>query len=485
MSELPSSIKSALVKPLERVYLLYLERELISFIQDALLDYPQHQEGNEEEQEDNKQQQQPKPQYTIKANYLKNSYYRLLSHQLCQYYNLQHWNNTLNEIIVTPTDAFNYKDFMSVIEKSDDKDVSFKKLSDLVPDETNSNGTEINHHNHSPSNPSFKSYNNNSTIIKPKLIMKKNKPSKPVSDDNSDTSQHQDTIDSKISSPIPDDSSVTSTPTEVSETFKIESERASKEALYLKVREQIFDEADDDAQEEEEEEDDDDGEEFNDEFVNNDNRYNSHQRYNQINPPKFIPYMNASHIPMHMPMAYGNGMSPPTFVPANGYFPPSPGAVPIVYPTNFYTPNNAMLPPGPGYYGYPVPPASMGGGPHGPHIPPNPPYDKETERRLLNNPYIIIPGDNNHKSQYKPRQNSTGQGKGNGYNVHHYNNNNNGNGKYYNGNANGNSTNNNNNNNIGYNGGQYTANSNYYNPEPNGTKTKYTNNKTVVPKQNQ
>lgn len=91
---IPSCIVTALSKQQDKLYILHLERDLIKFIKNSIL-------GNIKQ-----------PEYIIQAQYLKNSYYRLLSHQLCHYYCLQHWNNTFNEIRVTPTLNFNYQEFV-------------------------------------------------------------------------------------------------------------------------------------------------------------------------------------------------------------------------------------------------------------------------------------------------------------------------------------------------------------------------------------
>ncbi|CAI5758567.1 unnamed protein product [Candida verbasci] len=109
-NSIPQAITIALTKQQDRLYILHLEKDLIKFIKNSILGNIKH------------------PQYIIQSQYLKNSYYRLLSHQLCSYYNLQHWNTQQNEILVTPSTDFNYQQFLNQIESN-----QFIKLIDIAP----------------------------------------------------------------------------------------------------------------------------------------------------------------------------------------------------------------------------------------------------------------------------------------------------------------------------------------------------------------
>ncbi|KAG7663078.1 uncharacterized protein J8A68_003388 [[Candida] subhashii] len=397
--EIPNSLKNALVKQQDRLYLLHLEKDLINFIK-----------TNIHPQQDNPTT--PPPQYTIQAQYLKNSYYRLLSHQLCQYYNLQHWNNTSNEIIVTPTNNYNYKELISKIDASE-----FTKIYDIsqqYAQQQQQQSTEPNEQQ--PPIP-----------IKPKLIVKKIiKPSTP------DSELSEGTKDLDVSKIISDDTAA-STPT--SDHFSdassnIESQRASKEALYMKLREEIFQNNEDEDDEEEEDDDEEDDIQQPEYFHHNrdyQNTYNN-SRYPQSYAYNTSPYNPA--IPMQVPIHLTpQGVMPPQFQPM---YPPntasqqqqvpprSPGATttgtgaPMIYPP-YYTPPT-MIPTGTPTYPYPSP---MYMPPPPPHHQQQPKYDKETERRLLNNPYIILPDDTKsgksqqqpqHKSNKRQFQNNTNRG---------------------------------------------------------------------------
>lgn len=403
MSEIPNSIKNALTKQQDRIYLLHLEKDVLHFMKTKLI------------AETITTTATTTPQYVIQAQYLKNSYYRLLSHQLCQYYNLQHWNNTSNEIIVTPTVSFNYKELMDKIDSH-----QFIKICDIAHQYSSS---AI----HSPSTiqpqliPQHQQQKPHSSIalkantgtssqtsttattpepqIKPKLIIKKIiKPSTP------DSELSEGGKDLDVSKSI-SDGTAASTPTSDNgseQSSNIESQRASKEALYMKLRQEIFQNNDDDDEEDDEEEEEDKDEEVLDTQVKHQeyrNAYKYRPTYT-VNSYNTSPYSQP--VPMQIPMHMAQGVLP-QFQPVypNGAPPRTPtGAAPIptpappamVYSPYYSTPS--MIPPGAPSYPYisPVYGGSAGGA--------NPPkYDKETERRLLNNPYIILPDDT--KPNYK------------------------------------------------------------------------------------
>lgn len=86
--DLPHSVQGALSKPRERTFLCLLEEQLLLLIHRLCED-----KG---------------ALYIIQALVLCNSYYRLLGHQLCHHYSLQHWNNPKNDIVVTGSDWVDY-----------------------------------------------------------------------------------------------------------------------------------------------------------------------------------------------------------------------------------------------------------------------------------------------------------------------------------------------------------------------------------------
>lgn len=317
VSEVPTAIKTALAKAQERLYLLYLEKELINFITGVSL-------GTTHDL-----------QYVIKVHYLKNSYYRLLSHQLCQYYNLQHQNNQFNEILVTIVDNFDYQEFM---------DKKVVRISEIAKKYQQAEPADH--------------------FDKPKVMIK---------------DYPKRILKSKVTSS--DENSIVS---EDNGDDNIESERASKEALYLKIRQQIFD-----AEQQEQDDAEDDDSDDND----NDDQYNEFSYDEDNETDDTIPDMS---LPYGI---YLNGAYPP--IPM-GYPPMSPSQQFRGYPPNYYpqytTPiQNTWFPPM---------------------------YDKETERRLLNNPYIIIPenrddykknANSNYKKNYKYNPNVHPNGYPNGY----------------------------------------------------------------------
>ncbi|KAK6455663.1 uncharacterized protein RJT20DRAFT_48920 [Scheffersomyces xylosifermentans] len=408
MPEVPDPIRTAVVKQSERVYLLQLEKDLVSFINSIIA--KETKEGSKSTSNivgnGSSSSSTNKLEYTIQAQFLRKRYYRLLSHQLCQYYNLQHWNNTSNEIIVTPVIGFDYAGFIASLEKSVEER-TFRKVSEIAYENqhnrNNTNGVNGTNGNIDVPIDSSPTSSRTTMIIKPKMMIKKNKDANNVKNVESESSE-LDAKDSKRSSPGPE-GSPDGTPTENSDSSKIESERASKEALYKKIREQIFQEQHDDEEEGDEGDDENELEDSrNDEYdsINYDN-YNNN-RYNNIHPPSFMPYVAPMAVPMPMPMSYNGGLSPSHFTQPNGFYtppasagniPPSPGSVPM-YPPNFY--QTPPVIPRNGFYAYNHMQSS-----------PTPQYDKDTERRLLNNPYIIIPDDNisskskqKHKKPYTP-----------------------------------------------------------------------------------
>lgn len=113
--EIPEVLKDALKKRKERYFLLQLEKDLIGFIKDGLT------------------KKTRKQQYFIKSKRLRNSYMRLLAHQICQYYWLEHWNNCTNDIIVTLSDRD--ISYFSLIEGLEDRNcATVIRLSDFQTD---------------------------------------------------------------------------------------------------------------------------------------------------------------------------------------------------------------------------------------------------------------------------------------------------------------------------------------------------------------
>ncbi|KAG7195593.1 uncharacterized protein KQ657_003360 [Scheffersomyces spartinae] len=252
--EVPSSITKALIKQQERVYLLHLEKSLVNFIKNNILQL---------------QLLNQSPVYVIHSIYLKNSYYRLLTHQLCQYYNLQHWNNQQNEIVVSPRQNFDYGDFITHVDNPSSP--KFTKLSVYIQMEMNTQhmifSNELLSRSHSQKTQPRAPLNTAISSIRPAArqikLIRKDKPSSPssVSDTvngEGEVSFNSATIasaksDDTSSSSVTDmtmnmedlaisDSSSTSTESHDS---KIESDRATKEALYRKLRDEIFDQEDD------------------------------------------------------------------------------------------------------------------------------------------------------------------------------------------------------------------------------------------------
>ncbi|CCE78064.1 Piso0_000677 [Millerozyma farinosa CBS 7064] len=113
--EIPEVLKDALRKKKERFFLLQLEKDLIGFIKDGLT------------------KKSRKQQYCIESKRLRNSYMRLLAHQICQCYWLEHWNNSANDIIVTLSNRdISYSSLIEAIE-----DENYPKVIKLSDFETN------------------------------------------------------------------------------------------------------------------------------------------------------------------------------------------------------------------------------------------------------------------------------------------------------------------------------------------------------------
>lgn len=385
MYDIPQPIKTVASKQQEKVYLLNLEKELIAFIKDPILS------------------KNDALLYTIQASVLKNSYYRLISHQICQYYHLQHWNNASNDIIVTfCADGFDYEKLIRAV---DLEDKSFIKISDYLKQ------------NQGDGAASREGDRNNAKIIKPKVIIRKGALLKGHTDVSSEATLISDIlVNDHNSSP---ETLNTSQPASADDlnppSDVIESERASKEALYMKIREKIFQDQKDEEDDEEEDDDkkddeeDDDLEDQNQEgqhleegSVNDDRSASTDNTgmYNIHNPelPQY-PYANphlTPPMPMGMPSNYNGNLNLPPFVnPNNFYNSPnqsmySPQMNPYHQYPNYF-PSPPMMVHQNGFY----PPAFNGNS----HFTP---YDKETERKLLNNPYIIIPDSNRDKKTRKP-----------------------------------------------------------------------------------
>lgn len=379
---IPSSLLTALSKQQDKLYILHLEKDLIKFIKNSVL-------GNIKQ-----------PEYIIQAQYLKNSYYRLLSHQLCQYYNLQHWNNTFNEIIVTPIPNFDYQQFIKAIESSDNNEggefVKIVSVAHKYKSENTATTTNNNTNTDAPEQP------NKPAPIK-KLMVRKII-NKPVSDPTpgqapgtpesevSDLTKELDESklileDTGLSTPISESSENT--------TNNIESQRASKEALYMKLREEIFENNNEEEEEEEEEEEDGDygtteSQESNNRGYKTHNNFNKGRNHGNYSGYKTTPYQQQQL--QHQPPMYNTIPMPvPYQFNPNSQGPPIPGMIysPYYQPMMYgYAPN------------YPGAPTNNN------NVVPAPKYDKETERRILNNPYIILPND-------------TKNGKNNNYSSKH------------------------------------------------------------------
>ena len=89
-NNIPQSVKLALEKQRERIFLLKLDNDLVRYIEGLS-------ENQGEERENHKEK------FVIESHRLINLYFRLLGHQMCQYYQLQHWNRT-DDIVVSGND---------------------------------------------------------------------------------------------------------------------------------------------------------------------------------------------------------------------------------------------------------------------------------------------------------------------------------------------------------------------------------------------
>lgn len=308
-------LRQALNKEQEKSYLLSLESDLLLFIN-----------GDKSTK-----------QYIIKSS--KNSYYRLLAHQLCQYYNLKHQNNKSDEIIVTRVKKVDYtmqkvQKLLDIIEprpKLDNGNIKKVKNNDVKKvdvEETDAKKADI------------------KKTIFPKQLLKK-QPTPPK-------------IDEKT-------------------TESIELPQVDKKALYMKVRQEIFNNEDEE-----------------DLSELSDTETDTTMIDNSANPPfyekkeKFHqrdnlqrqahPVYPLSHPAYYEEINRANYAYPPYYhsnIPTNHsyqYNKKSQKSYPQQYP-------QAYVP-----FQYPI-------------------YDTETERRMLNNPYIIIPErDNNYyKKNYKKK----------------------------------------------------------------------------------
>lgn len=94
--DLPNSVRGAVSKPHERAFLCLLEEQLLLLINRLCSD--------------------KQALHIIPALVLRNSYYRLLGHQLCQHYSLQHWNNPQNGIVVSGSDWVDYHSVKSDVD---------------------------------------------------------------------------------------------------------------------------------------------------------------------------------------------------------------------------------------------------------------------------------------------------------------------------------------------------------------------------------
>ncbi|CUM67671.1 uncharacterized protein PRCAT00005373001 [Priceomyces carsonii] len=323
--DIPESIQVALSKNREREYLLFLEKELIKFIRHQI------NSGSRD------------ILFTIEATYLINSYYRLLSHQLCQYYHLQHWNNKSNEIIASPIKKVDYNMVLKSFE-------SGRKLSDQIRGR-----------------------------VKPRMLRKK---AADLSDDRHDANNtsrtHSSSTSGQGSLQISETSASTSPVVESDPTMvstKIESERASKEAIYMKIREEVFKMTNESEPDE-----------SSDDQGNSVEEVQSHMPLIQMlgMPHPMIHNVYPSMSPVVPPGMQPFGM-PPAFPQVTPSLQPmlntqAPFYGPPIYPIPTY------MPPLP-YYEYPAPV-----------------YDKGIERKLLNNPFIILPEDQNSKSKHRKYQ---------------------------------------------------------------------------------
>lgn len=503
--EVPSSITSALLKQQERVYLLHLEKNLVNFIRNSILvsKVPVHNPCQG-------------PSYTIHSIYLKNSYYRLLTHQLCQYYNLQHWNNQQNEIIVSATQNFDYAEFITHVDNPSSP--NFTKLSVYIQMEmslgmASPNGVSRSQkpQSHSLSSTSL---NKSASSKQIKLIRKERNEtsSSSLSDpaDGADTSPNNGSNTNVVDITLNmEEMAVSDSPESAgSQDSKIESDRATKEALYMKIREKIFDQEDEaegennrddnfggvsgSSDENEEDEEDEGGESSSDEretsnrlqsggqrntfqeqnkntYNGNNGQYyrnrsgkNHHQRYNHgqnhamnAGGVNFLPAYPGITIPLQysstgIPTQSGTGVIPAPMVamyppaqqqahigngayfglqfPPNGYYPGPVLIAPMGLPTAGNTTSGPTptpgVPggmPGTGVYLYPIQPgkgvrnehggAGAGGGGNEGYFGASgygnrTSYDKETERKILNNPYIILPDSGVSRTKTRKRYNN-------------------------------------------------------------------------------
>lgn len=425
MEEIPKSIRNALVKPKERVFLLRLEKELISFLR--------HLKGGN---------------YLINGQLLINSYYRLLSHQLCQFYHLQHWNLQNSDIIVTPTEMFDYSLLISQIDQGQKETLSSYTRQIKVQEQPMATSAGA-----PGSNDGMK------PKIMPRMLTKKPTLSE-TSLSLNNSSELIDNINDSETAPTTESTTESTTPqSQVLEpdACKLQNDRNDKEALYMKVRQEIFDAQNNEDDEEEEEEEEDDEDESDDNMFwghpGFDRSYGNPYGYDQINPPAFgsydiMPPMHPNMMPPQMMgMPYGMPMNAPyspTYSPNMGRSlfgksrsrsqststnqsyqshqsqasspqqnkhtphtspqvqmnPNMPWGAPMPYYNNMMMMPNQM----------PSPNMPMNGGPMNGGYYQQPydgsyglPYDKETERKLLNNPYIIIPDTHHTKKSKKLR----------------------------------------------------------------------------------
>lgn len=434
MSEIPQAVRTAILKQQERIFLLHLEKDLVAFIT-------------------KKHKSKKEAQHIIQAMYLKNSYYRLLSHQLCQYYNLQHWNNTSNEIIVTFVEEFDYETF---IEQLDGDNELYMRLSEYI--QVLPTAVE-------PKTVS-------SIPMKPKMLMKKlSKGSKLNGETKPET---EEIINFKLEN------------LSIEGLDNMESQRANKEALYMKIREQIFDQQTKEDNDDEEEEDEDEersssesggengsadtSESSIDDFYRNQHHNHSSQNHNQAfngafafppvpppppgyNYPMDHPNVYNNSIPMGFPSPalqypYGVNYSPhyppmPQFQgppippsPSQQQQPTTPGTAEMMSPVPPPVGPPGAMPP-PVMIPYIVsptasfPPMGMAPAmvsPHGRYKNyhynnsnnnRNYSYDKEMERKILNNPYIILPDNTNNGKYKKPHHKRYNNNQGR-YNNHNY-----------------------------------------------------------------
>lgn len=181
METIPPALTSALDKERERHFLLNLEGNLIGYIDEVASCTTRS----------NK--------YVIDAKLLRNSYMRLLAHQACTYYNLKHWNTAVFSIVVSCVDSVDYSQLLQLI-----KNGSKVRLSDYC-DKENEKSTRIE---------PLSSPENIRTAKTPKILKLK----KMIL---INTEQAEAIKSQRVSGGIEDD-------------------RAIKEALYIKKRQEIF-----------------------------------------------------------------------------------------------------------------------------------------------------------------------------------------------------------------------------------------------------